>query len=257
MSKTLRHLAQAALAASMLALAGSGWAQVIIDQNRALAGNVTPGDTPGFPVTITQPGHYVLKSNLTVPAGNFTGVKIAAPNVTLDLNGFSIIGSGGNCYYDPGSGSWVVCSGVASLGVDGPRDHEPHAGATPTIRGGTVQGFSIGVRLISGVVESMTLRENGTGVSCVTPPATSSNAAPCLLNKLYVTLNNVGLSIDSGMVQNSVIARNHGGIVGTDTERVMLLDSMVIANRNAGSRVAYRSVRSTGNFTPLSQSVAF
>jgi hypothetical protein len=29
---------------------------VLIDQNRALAGNITPGDTAGFPISITQPG---------------------------------------------------------------------------------------------------------------------------------------------------------------------------------------------------------
>ncbi len=33
---------------------------VLIDQNRALAGNVTPGDTPGFPVTISLSGSYRL-----------------------------------------------------------------------------------------------------------------------------------------------------------------------------------------------------
>ena len=36
----------------------------LIDQNKALAGSVTPGDTPGFPVTISQPGSYRLSGNL-------------------------------------------------------------------------------------------------------------------------------------------------------------------------------------------------
>jgi hypothetical protein len=36
---------------------------ILIDQNKALAGNVTPGDTPGFPVIISQPGSYRLDSN--------------------------------------------------------------------------------------------------------------------------------------------------------------------------------------------------
>jgi hypothetical protein len=34
---------------------------VLIDQSRALAGNVTPGDNSGFPVTISQPGTYQLQ----------------------------------------------------------------------------------------------------------------------------------------------------------------------------------------------------
>jgi hypothetical protein len=66
----------------------------LIDQARALAGGVTPGDAPGFPVTISQPGSYQLSSNLTVPPDT-DGIFITANNVTLNLNGFSIIGSGG------------------------------------------------------------------------------------------------------------------------------------------------------------------
>jgi hypothetical protein len=65
---------------------------VLIDQNRALAGNVTPGDAPGFPVTITQPGSYRLSGNLS--AGAADGIVVAADDVTLDLNGFNLRGSG-------------------------------------------------------------------------------------------------------------------------------------------------------------------
>src|SRR6266446_3470936 len=65
---------------------------VLIDQNRALAGGVTPGDTPGFPVTISLAGSYRLSGNLTVPNANTTAILITADNVTIDLNGFSIIG---------------------------------------------------------------------------------------------------------------------------------------------------------------------
>ena len=62
---------------------------ILIDQNKALAGNVTPGDTAGFPVTISQPGSYRLSSNLTVPSGQ-SAITITVPNVTIDLNGFSM-----------------------------------------------------------------------------------------------------------------------------------------------------------------------
>ena len=62
---------------------------VLIDQNRALAGNVTPGDAPGFPVTISQPGSYRLSGNLVAPL-NSGAIHIAASKVTLDLNGFHV-----------------------------------------------------------------------------------------------------------------------------------------------------------------------
>jgi hypothetical protein len=65
---------------------------VLIDQPHALAGNITPGDAPGFPVTISEPGNYRLTGNLTVPDANTTAIDIKADDVTLDLKGFGIIG---------------------------------------------------------------------------------------------------------------------------------------------------------------------
>ena len=46
----------ATLSSSLYAVDGV----VLIDQNHALAGNITPGDGPGFPVTLSQPGSYRL-----------------------------------------------------------------------------------------------------------------------------------------------------------------------------------------------------
>src|SRR2546421_12802591 len=63
-----------------------------INQARALAGSVTPGDAAGFPVYISVSGSYRLTSNLTVPNENTDGIDIGASEVTIDLNGFSILG---------------------------------------------------------------------------------------------------------------------------------------------------------------------
>src|SRR5438128_1949460 len=82
----LSAVALAGLSCNLYAVDGV----ILIDQNRALAGNLTPGDGPGFPVTISQPGSYGLSSNLTVPLGNH-GIEITADGVTLDLNGFGIL----------------------------------------------------------------------------------------------------------------------------------------------------------------------
>ena len=49
--------------ALLLGLAGPLYAVegvIDINQARALAGGVTPGDTPGFPVTVSQSGSYRL-----------------------------------------------------------------------------------------------------------------------------------------------------------------------------------------------------
>jgi parallel beta-helix repeat protein len=48
-----------------------------------------------MPYTITQPGSYFLTGNLT-GAGGSGGILIRTNNVTLDLNGFSVIGTPGD-----------------------------------------------------------------------------------------------------------------------------------------------------------------
>src|SRR5437016_7141953 len=95
MSKTVQIVSLFVGAALLGGVAMPTWAidgVILIDQNKAMAGNVTPGDTPGFPVTITLPGSYRLAGNLTVPDANTSGIVIAADHVTIDLNGFAILG---------------------------------------------------------------------------------------------------------------------------------------------------------------------
>src|SRR6266704_1661663 len=55
-------------------------------------------------VTITNPGSYYLTTNLVGVAGKH-GIAIASDNVTLDLNGFSLLGVSGSL------------SGVVDVGV--------------------------------------------------------------------------------------------------------------------------------------------
>jgi hypothetical protein len=81
------------LAASLSIVRSSDAAVVRINQLRALHGGVTPGDGPGFPVTISRSGSYELTSNLKLPTTTGTvGIEITTENVEIDLNGFSIIG---------------------------------------------------------------------------------------------------------------------------------------------------------------------
>lgn len=78
------------IAANALAVDGV----IEISQAGAEAGGITPDDDPGFPVTVSEEGSYVLTSNLEVPADS-DGIHITSPQVTLDLNGFTISGQGG------------------------------------------------------------------------------------------------------------------------------------------------------------------
>ncbi|MDO8629599.1 MAG: right-handed parallel beta-helix repeat-containing protein [Phycisphaerales bacterium] len=103
------------------------------------------GRSIAMPYTISEPGSYVLTSDLTtVPPGQ-NGIIIAADDVTLDLNGFTIRGS----------------SGVGALGVavqgDGVRIHNGRvadwnnsgidlAGEGGVVTGCIVKGNGIGIR---------------------------------------------------------------------------------------------------------------
>src|ERR1700754_1825156 len=86
---------RAALLCLFVAISSSLFAAdgvTIIDQRSAQAGNITPGDGPGFPVTISRPGSYKLMSNLNVSHDDVTAILVTAPDVTINMNGFSIIG---------------------------------------------------------------------------------------------------------------------------------------------------------------------
>jgi hypothetical protein len=82
-----------ALAGALPALAVDGVLE--INQAKALAGDVTAGDAPGFPVTLSQPGSYRLTSNLAGDGGDGGAaavIQITTSSVSLDLNGFEIAG---------------------------------------------------------------------------------------------------------------------------------------------------------------------
>jgi hypothetical protein len=93
-------------ALALLVQASVSWSSngvIEINQARATQGGVTSGDTPGFPVTLRQTGSYVLTGSLT--PGTASAIEIISDHVTLDLNGFSIIGP------DSGSGIGIDASG--------------------------------------------------------------------------------------------------------------------------------------------------
>jgi hypothetical protein len=108
--------ASLAILSAVPATAANG--QIVITQAKANAGNVTPGDAPGFPVTLTQPGSYILAGNLQPPAGKI-GILVASNDVTIDMNGFRLRGVGG-----PGTGIYAADFNNV------------------TVRNGTVTGFA-------------------------------------------------------------------------------------------------------------------
>lgn len=235
------------LAAALLAVAGGAFAQQTIDHSKVLAGGVTPGDTPGYPLTLSLPGHYKLTSNLSVPA-NTTGIRITAPNVTLDLNGYTVAGPV-TCMQITG-GLNLICS----PGSDG-KSYGIEIGTTSAgtvIRNGRVQGFAHGgIRTVGAdTLEGVQVTQNaGHGVSGIE----TFNSGVNIIDSL-ITLNaGAGVAVASGVVTRTRVVANGDGILGTAIQSVKFVsvnDSLVTHNAGVGlNSVTPHGTLSAGNGT--------
>jgi parallel beta-helix repeat protein len=148
-----RAFARGLLTLLMLAAANQAHAVdgvIEINQARADKGGITPGDTPGLPITIST-GTFAtdpMSFRLTGPLSTSTSanvIEILSPHVNLDLNGFMI-----TCDVPPCGGN----------GIDSDEDNI-------TVKNGTVRGFAIGVNLTGSgaLVENVRAISNTTGLS--------------------------------------------------------------------------------------------
>lgn len=227
--RTVRQLLAAAaaftLSASPVTLRAVD-GQIAITQARVLAGGITPGDAPGFPVTITQPGSYVLAGNLTIPDSTTAAIVIASDHVTLDLNGFAVLGPV-DC-----SGGLDFCAGLAPGWKDGISTDVDRFNIT--IRNGTVQGmggWGISLGGDSHIVEHVHVRSNGNGgvsvfsgsdrggsiIRSLTVQRNGGNAAGIRVYNALVTQNIVdvhrtGIEASQGTVSHNVVTRNTFGL---------------------------------------------
>lgn len=162
----------------------------------------------GFPYQITQPGSYRLSSNLLVPSGA-SGIIINADNVTLDLNGFSIIGPG-------------VCLG----------------GQFPAPCPGFGDTFIFGV--FSGN-DNITVR-NGS-ITGMTDFGISLNGFGNLLEEVHAKFNNIGIAVDAGVVRRCTASRNlQAGI-----EAFLSVVESSASSGNGGSGMIARDSTVTNN----------
>jgi hypothetical protein len=192
---------------------------ILITHEKALAGGVTPGDAPGYPVTITQSGSYRLASILR-PGTDKVAIQVEIANVTIDLNGFALLGRD-----------------IASRGIL--RTSE---GRNVTVRNGVVSGFkSEGIYGgTAWTVENMQLTHNGgAGVavgnySRVLNSTVSENGA-----------NGVSCAY-ACLVQGNVIAENGGNGVDIFYSATILGNTIIgndgygiIAQTSLGYRTGY------------------
>jgi hypothetical protein len=212
---------------------------ITIDQIGALAGRISPGDAPGFPITLNRGGHYRLSGDLRVPA-NTSGIVITAPNVTLDLSNHSVSGPV-TCSHDKltlevrcdAASRFSAIVGVSSVGT-----------ACAVIRNGTVQGFAgLGVHYGEGtLLENLRVRSNaGVGI------AGAGYAAAGLVRATTVQHNGgPGIACEQMHISHSSFVANGG--TGVDCRGAWFVGSVTRHNGAFGVAEGGKAgLRSFGN----------
>ena len=174
---------------------------IVLTQAKALAGGITPGDAPGFPITLSKSGSYVFKSNLLPPAG-VNGIEVTVPYVTIDFDGFLLHGGS-----------------AASIGIT-------TTGNALTVKNGIIAHFNlVGIQASTAYVsvENVQIMENGqNGVSLgdyakVTGSIISANGSSgidcgnyCHVEGNVLSSNKFrGVYVGSGSILGNTIQNNH------------------------------------------------
>jgi hypothetical protein len=157
---------------------------------------------PGFPVTITQPGSYHLDGNLTLPDVYTNGINIQADNVTIDLNGFSIIGPNVCVVRVTFGVSAISCSpgGNNGTGIGIYSANNNHI----TIHNGKIQGTGAEGVDVGGSVFIE-------GVQVRSMLSIGIKTGPGLIKDCITDTINNGFYSSIGQPISHVVARNHPG----------------------------------------------
>ena len=205
------------LAVAHAALAVDG--TVLINQS-TITNGLTGCPTGGhFPIVICQSGSYKLSSNLTVPDANTGAIQISVDNVTLDMNGFSILGPT-VCAIGPNA-AVTSCSptgfgtGISSV-VNSETDSGPE---NIVLMNGHIKGMGLFGILLNGSkseVRNIHVSNNGSGgiqvgvLSLVSSCTVTTNAAN-------------GISASQGsVVTGNIVSRNQNfGILSEFSPQVI------------------------------------
>ncbi|MEM7410500.1 MAG: right-handed parallel beta-helix repeat-containing protein [Myxococcota bacterium] len=201
-----------------------------INDNRAVAGSVTPGDTGGYPVSITVAGSYRLTSDLS----GIIAVSSGVGPVEIDLNGFTVDGGG-----------------QVGSGINGAL-----AGAGMVVRNGVVRNFTVSCVRVGdeGRVDRVLTEDCQTGISTgVHSIVTRSHARDHTLNGVSagigsrvsstVTEGNTGDGVQAGArsVTSQTLTRGNNS-AGLDLGSESVSFGNVVAGNGVGIALDSRSV---------------
>jgi len=177
----------------------------LITQARAMSGNVTLGDLPGFPVTISQSGSYRLASNLNLGTSGVSTTAIEIKDtgkltVKVDLNGFLIGGTNVCDFNEQGD---VECTTTGTGNGIETSDESSVVITNGSIRGMGGNGINC---LGSCTIEKLTIANNG-GAGIRIP---DSNMPSLVLQNKIAVNGSHGISTGKASIQSNVVKFNLG-----------------------------------------------
>jgi parallel beta-helix repeat protein len=180
------------------------------------------------PFAISAPGNYVVAANLTCPAGN--GITITASNVSLNLNGHIITGSG--------SGVGILVSPTSGrlnhVGISGP---------------GLIRTFTTGIEVSNtddAQVSLVTVAGNPTGVmgAEVNRFTVGSN----VIARSSIVGLGLQFSINAAVTGNQVVGNGRGIVLFSGSANT-LSGNTVSGNSVVGIGIAEKNSRVSSNIT--------
>jgi hypothetical protein len=229
----------AALCFAVVAVQAEAGDVVLIDQAVVKAAG-------GFPYKITRPGSYRLTGHLTVAATS-NGLMIDAPNVLVDLNGFTISCLGGQF-------SGISSDDTTNTFVNVKIRHGAVSGCGYAVNfGGLIQDAEVedfvasnygpvGISLQQGAVrKSVTTGGNGTGI--LGGSIGIQLASGGMVESNRVQGDNIGvIAFLAATVSNNVIVANNTSIIASrDGGAIALIGNNFIFAPGAGAPIGGRS----------------
>lgn len=226
--------------------------EIVITQAKVLAGNVTPGDTPGFPVHLYRPGAYVLESNLEVPAGKI-GINAYANNIDIDMNGFTISGGGvasqglrsifGESRIHDGvinrfTGAGISLANNAWVIEDMQIVRNGGSGIDATdARYITVRKSIVAANSVDGIVAGANLSVQDSQISQNARTGISCRAACNVINSVVEANSGDGIIASNGFMIGNTIFNNHGyGVFDqSGTKDTGMANNMLANNNGSGT----------------------
>jgi hypothetical protein len=171
---------------------------------------------------ISQPGSYYLTTNILGVSGEY-GIEINTNNITLDLNGFSLMGLS-SAY----SGIYIASY------------------TNVTVRNGLISGWSGGYGILcnanNSVLEHLTVSACDSGVSC----ANGAVVRNCVVSGNH----QYGIYIGNSCIVSDCLVENngYGGIfVGNFTSDNVIIDNDCSGNNSFGINIIASNDRIEGN----------